>query len=148
MRLPCGRRVVGCVSLALFVLTTLNLQAKNGRDFGGGYSIKNVVEQGDQAVVTMRVQVFNYSGMDVKNAVITLRPFHAGPVPSTPSKPIKLWKKRGEIRATQQVMVSRHELETWLRGGSQPAVFGGYHDANGQRWERYVQLTSRPVIPE
>lgn len=147
MRLPCGRRVVGCVSLALFLLTTLNLHAKNGRDFGGVYSIKNVVEQGDQAVVTMRVQVFNYSNLDLKNAVITLRPLHAGAIPAGAFKPVKLWKKRGEIRATQQVLVSRHELDRWGKG-SQPALFVVYHDANGQRWERYVQLTSRPVIPE
>jgi hypothetical protein len=146
MRNESCRRAAG-LCLALLFLVILTASAKNGRDFGGSYSVSNVVEQGDQAVVTMRVQLFNYSGTDLKKAVVTLRPFHAGPVPSSEFKAVNVWPKRGEVRLTQQVVISRRELATW-RNGAQPPLFVVYRDASGHRWERYVQLSNRPERPE
>jgi hypothetical protein len=120
--------------------------AKDGRDFAGFYNVSNVIEQGDQMVITLRVQVFNNSDADVKQAVLTLRQ-NPGPALGTfPS--VKLWRNHGEVRLTQQFAVPKHEFESWHKGGGQPAVMVVTHDENGQRHDRYVQLSVRPGLPQ
>jgi hypothetical protein len=119
--------------------------AKDGRDFAGFYNVSNVVEQGDQIMVTLRVQVFNNSDADVKQAVLTLRQNPGGPLGTFPS--VQLWRNHGEVRRTQQFVVPKHEFESWHRGGGQPAVMVVTYDENGQRHDRYVQLSTRPALP-
>jgi len=131
------------VSLVL-LLTAISAPAKNGRDFAGFYNISNAVEQGDQMVVTLRVQVHNNSDADVKQAVLTLRQPGAGVLGTF--QPVKLWRNHGEVRLTQQFVVPKHEFESWHRG-SQPALMVVTHDEHGQRYDRFVQMTSRPALP-
>ena len=116
--------------------------AKDGRDFAGFYNVSNVVEQGDQMVFTLQVRLFNYSDADLKQAVVTLRASHPGAALAE-FHPVKLWRNRTEVKLSQQVVIPRHEFELWQKG-TQPALFVVYHDANGQRWERFAQLRSRP----
>ncbi len=47
--------------------------AKDGRDFSGYYSLTNVTEKGGQVEFTLALQLFNYSGADLKQAVVTVR---------------------------------------------------------------------------
>ena len=126
-------------ALSLFPMSGF---AKDGRDFAGSYNVSNVVEQGDQMVFTLQVHLFNYSDADLKQAVVTLRASHPG-APLAEFHPVKLWRNRTEVKLAQQVVVPRHEFELWHKG-TQPALFVVYHDANGQRWERFAQLRSRP----
>jgi len=126
-------------ALSLFPILGL---AKDGRDFAGSYSVSNVVEQGDQMVLTFQVHVFNYSDADLKQAVVTLRASHPGAALAQ-FHPVKLWRNRTEVKLAQQVIIPRHEFELWQKG-TQPALFVVYQDSNGQRWERFAQLSSRP----
>ena len=133
-----------CVSLMICVLA-VPASAKNGRDFAGFYSVSNVVEQGDQMVITLRVQVFNNSDADVKQAVLTLRQNPGRALGTFPS--VQLWRNRGEVRLTQQFVVPKHEFENWHKG-TQPALMVVTHEENGQRHDRYVQLSMRPGLPQ
>jgi hypothetical protein len=119
--------------------------AKDGRDFAGFYNVSNIVEQGDQMLITLRVQVFNNSDADVQQAVLTLRQ-NPGPALGTfPS--VKLWRNHGEVRLTQQFIVPKRELESWHKR-SQPAVMVVTHDENGIRHDRFVQLSRRAGLPQ
>jgi hypothetical protein len=120
--------------------------AKDGRDFAGVYRVSDAVDQGDQMLVTLHVQLFNNSESDVKQAVLTLR--HNFPTPGTVGlfRPVKLWRNHGEVRVTQQFVVPKREFESWSHG-AQPALMVVYHDAEGQRFDRYVQVHSSPLIP-
>ena len=126
-------------ALSLFPISGLS---KDGRDFAGFYNVSNVVEQGDQMVLTLQVHLFNYSDADLKQAVVTLRASHPGPALAQ-FHPVKLWRNRTELKLAQQVIVPRHEFELWQKG-TQPALFVVYHDSNGQRWERFAQISNRP----
>lgn len=126
-------------ALSLFPVSGL---AKDGRDFAGSYSVSNVVEQGDEMVLTFQVHLFNYSDADLKQAVVTLRASHPAPALAQ-FQPVKLWRNRTEVKLAQQVVIPRHEFELWQKG-TQPALFVVYNDSNGQRWERYAQVSSRP----
>jgi hypothetical protein len=133
------------VSLMIGVIAAVPAFAKNGRDFAGFYSVSNVAEQGDQMAITLRVQVFNNSDADVKQAVLTLRQNPGGPLGTF--QPVKLWRNHGEVRLTQQFVVSKPEFESWHKG-AQPAVLVVTRDENGQRHDRYVRLSVRPALPQ
>jgi hypothetical protein len=96
-------------------------------------------------VVTLRVQLQNNSDADVKQAVLTLREFGGGPLGTF--QPVKLWRNHGEVRLTQQFAVPKREFESWHKG-SQPALMVVTHDENGQRHDRFVQLSRRPALPQ
>jgi len=145
--LRCLRTSLVGASLVILLLATVAANAKNGRDFAGRYSVNSAVEEGDQMVVTLRFQLFNHSNVDLKGAVVKLHSVDPSPVPAQLSKPVKSWKNLGEVRLTQQFTVSKREFERWQHG-SQPALFVVYRDAQGQRWERFVQMSNRQGLPE
>ena len=58
---------------ALIMLFTAAAGAKDGRDFAGYYSLTNVAEKGGAVELTLALQLFNYSGADLKQAVVTVR---------------------------------------------------------------------------
>lgn len=132
------------VVVSLGLVLAIGASAKNGRDFAGFYNVSNVVDQGNQVAFTLRVQVFNHSDADVKQAVLTLRESPGGELGAF--QPVKLWRNHGEVRLTQQFVVPKHEFERWHKG-SQPALMVVYHDAQGQRYDRFVQMSSRPTLP-
>jgi hypothetical protein len=127
------------------LLGALTASAKNGRDFGGMYSIVNTVNQGgDQVLVTLRVQLFNHSDADVSQAVVTLRENGGGPLGTF--QPVKLWRNHAQVRLTQQFVVPKHELQNWQKG-AQPTLMVVTRDANGQRYDRFVQMSRRAALP-
>ncbi len=131
------------VLVTAFLLIPIAGLAKDGRDFAGSYSVSNVVEQGDQMTLMLQVRLFNYSDADLKQAVVTLRTHPASALAQF--QPVKLWRNRGEVKLAQQVVIPRHEFELWQKG-TQPALFVVYHDANGHRWERFVQVKGSPGV--
>jgi hypothetical protein len=144
MKLSRFSQAVLLVTLAL-VLSAVTASAKDGRDFAGFYNVSNVVDQGDQIFVTLRVQLFNNSDADVRQAVLTLRENPGGPLGTF--QPVKLWRNHGEVRLTQQFVVPKREFERWHHG-VQPALMVVTHDEQGQRHDRFVQLSSRPALPQ
>lgn len=126
------------VLVAALLLLPIAGLAKDGRDFAGTYNVSNAVAQGDQMLLTLQVHLFNHSDADLKQAVVTLHAPHAAPALAQ-FQPVKVWRNHGEIKLAQQVVVPRREFESWQKG-SQPALFVVYHDATGQRWERFAQV--------
>jgi hypothetical protein len=126
------------------LLTASVGMAKDGRDFAGHYSIGGVSEQGDQVQLTLSLQLFNYSGADVKGATITLCP--AGPNVDVLARfaPVSLWRTRTGAKLSQQVTIPRHEYDM-LMEGTQPNLRIVYTDAHGQTWEKTAQLSPRPA---
>jgi hypothetical protein len=131
--------------IALLLLPIAGL-AKDGRDFNGSYNVSNIVEQGDQLILTFQVDLFNHSDADLKHAVVTLRSFRPTPSPLAQFQAVPLWRNHGEVKLSQQVVIPRIEYERWQKG-AQPALFVVYHDASGQRWERFAQLRNQPGPP-
>ena len=145
MRLTSFSRTGILALFALPMLFTAAAGAKDGRDFAGHYSLTNVTEKGSQVELTLVLQVFNYSGADLKQAVVAVR--SAPPVPAVleSSAPIKLWRNGSGVVVSQQVTIAREEFERWSTR-MQPAVFIGYSDAEGHSYHRWAQLSRTPII--
>ena len=133
---------IGLVALTC-LLGVLTASAKNGRDFSGFYTISNVVDQGNQALITLHVELFNHSDADVQQATVALREGGGGQLGTF--HVLKTWRNHGEVRLSQQFVVPKRELQNWQRGG-QPALMVVTHDANGQRYDRFVQMSRRAVL--
>src|SRR5580700_1805184 len=134
--------------LALFALTTLFTApagAKDGRDFSGHYSLTNVIDKGGQVELTLTLQVFNYSGADLKQSVITLRP--SPPVPGVLANfaPIKLWRSGSDVVVSQQVTIGHDDYQRWS-ARTQPAVFVEYSGADGHAHLQSAQVRRLPII--
>lgn len=135
--------------LALFALTMLftgTAGAKDGRDFAGYYSLTDVAGKGGAVELTLALHLFNYSGADLKQAVVTVRP-SPGPGLLGSFAPIKVWRNGSDVVMRQQITMPRDVFERWSPR-NQPAVFIGYSDENGHSYQRPAQLSRRPMIPE
>jgi hypothetical protein len=140
----CLRLPVWIVLVTLiFLLGALPISAKNGRDFSGFYTVTNVVDQGNQVLVTLHVRLFNHSDADVQQAVVALREGGGGQLGTF--HVLKTWRNGSEVRLIQQFVVPKRELQNWQHGG-QPALMVVTHDANGQRYDRFVQMSRRAVL--
>lgn len=135
---------------ALFALTTLFTTpagAKDGRDFAGYYSLTNVSENGGQVELTITMQLFNYSGADLQQAVVTVQSSAPGPNALCSFAPIKLWRNGGDVFLSQRINIPRAQLERWSNRTT-PAVFIAPGGENGFAHRRPAQLSRRPMIPE
>ena len=142
MRSRCVSRAGVCILLAMLLSTVLGF-AKDGRDFAGYYNVADATEQGDQVQLTLRVRIFNYSGQDLRQALVVLhQPAHPGVYGV--SKPIKLLPTLKDAKVSQQVLVPRHLYEQWQKGQA-PDMSIVYVDAHGTRWEKSIQVAPRPV---
>ncbi|HZP63507.1 MAG TPA: hypothetical protein VFB28_08850 [Terriglobales bacterium] len=129
--------------LAIVLLTSLTSFAKDGRDFAGYFSVGDVSTDGDMVHLTLNLQVFNYSAVDVRQAVIKLHESGPGVAVDGAFRPIKLLANNHEIKLRQQLTVPRHEYERW-QNGIKPSLFMVYQDAGGHHWERSIELSRRP----
>jgi hypothetical protein len=145
MRLTSFSRTGILALFALPVLLTAPAGAKDGRDFAGHYSLTNVTEKGSQVELTLVLQVFNYSGADLKQAVVTVRLPAPGPGVLGSFAPIKLWRNESGVVVSQQLTITREEYLRWSTR-TQPAVFIGYSDAEGHAYHRWAQLSRVPII--
>jgi len=147
MRLTSFSRAGILALFALPMIFTGPARAKDGRDFAGHYSLTNVPDQGSQVELTLTLQLFNYSGADLKEGVVTVRP--APPVPGVLASfaPIKLWRSGGGVVVSQQLTIPRAEYRQWSTR-IPPAVFIGYSDDEGRPYLRSAQLTRLPMIRE
>jgi hypothetical protein len=137
-------------TLALFALTTLfagPAHAKDGRDFAGFYSLTNITEKGGQVELTVGFQLFNYSGAELQNAVVTVQSTAPGPDALATFAPIKLWPSGGDVFLSQRITIPRAQLARWSNRAT-PAVFIAPGGENGFAHRRPAQLSRRPMIPE
>jgi hypothetical protein len=135
--------------LALFALTTLftsPAHAKDGRDFAGFYSLTNITEKGGQVELTVGFELFNYSGAELQQAVVTLQSSAPGPDALVNFAPIKLWPNGGDIFLSQRITVSRAQLDRWSNRVT-PVVFIAPGGENGFAHRRPAQLSRRHMIP-
>src|SRR4051812_27473350 len=142
MRSRCVSRAGVCVLLAMMLMAVFFV-AKDGRGFAGYYNLGEATEQGEQVQGTLRVRGFNYSGADVKQAMVVLH-HPAGLNVYSVSKPIRLLPALKDAKVAQQVTVPRHVYELWQKGGT-PDVSIVYQDAQGTRIEKSVQVAPRPT---
>jgi hypothetical protein len=66
-------RAKSLVPIVFLGLSAITLVAKNGRDFAGFYSLDKIVDQGGQVSGTLTFRLYNYSGTDLKQAMVTVR---------------------------------------------------------------------------
>lgn len=147
MKLTVFSRVAYAALFTAAVLTSVTAVAKDGRDFAGHYSLTNVTDKGGQVELTLALRLFNYSGADLKQAVVTVRSPRLGPGVLGSFPPIKLWRSGSDIVVTQQLSIAREEYQLWSTR-TQPGVFVGYSDEEGHEYRRWAQLSRRPAIPE
>jgi hypothetical protein len=135
--------LTGAALVVLLLAAAIHSFAKDGRDFAGSYRITQATPHEDQMILTFEARLQNNSGADLKQAVVTIHPSRPAPAPLAQFQPVKAWKNHAHVTLTQQLTVSKFEYDRWLKG-SQPALMVIYHDANGQRWERFAQVSRRP----
>jgi hypothetical protein len=121
--------------------------AKDGRDFAGYYSLSNVTEKGAQVEFILALHLFNYSGADLKQVVVTVRstPFGLGTLNNF--APIKLWLSGRDVVVSQPIAIPREDFRRWSPR-TPPAVSVGYRGEDGHAYRRPVQLSRRPTIAE
>jgi hypothetical protein len=129
------------------VLVSVTAAAKDGRDFAGHYSLTNTIENGGQVELTLALQLFNSSGADLTQAVVTVRSSPPAPGILATFAPIKLWRGGSDVVVRRQLTIPREEYLHWSTR-TQPAVFIGYCDEDGHTYRRWAQLSRRPMIPE
>ena len=131
----------------LTMLTLVPAAPKDGRDFAGHYSLANVHDLGSQVEVTLSLRLFNHSGGDLQQAVVTVRPSHPGPEVLGTFAPVELWRSGTDVVVRQQLTIPREEFERWSTH-TPPAVFVGYSAEDGHQIRRWAQLSRLPIIPE
>jgi hypothetical protein len=140
----CLSRVYICVLLAMLVLTTVVGFGKDGRNFGGHYNITDITQVGDRVQVTLSLQIFNYSGEELKQAVITLRESHPASGVIDTFDAIPVWQSGKSITLSRLVTITRDEYLRWSTKG-QPNVSVAYRDGDGRQFEWTAQLNLRPM---
>ena len=123
--------------LSALPLTSL---AANGRDFAGFYEIRNVVDMGDQASVTLIVQPMDYSGADVFGATITVR--DAFLINAYATFIVDLPNRETTVLQSD-ITFPKSEYERW-RQGVPPVVLIRYTDAAGKTHRGPIELV--PMI--
>jgi hypothetical protein len=136
------------VLLASFGLNGAALIAKDGRDFAGFYSLSHVEDRGGQIQATLIFRLYNYSGVDLKQAAVTVRETPPGARTLASFLPVPLWQDGTDVIIHREVTIPREEFQLWS-GRGQPNVFIIYRDDSGREFQRRAQVSPRPVtIPD
>ncbi len=146
MRLRHFSRAGYLTLLASLVLATATAVAKDGRDFAGFYSVTNVNRQGPDIQVVLTLQLFNYSGADIKQAAVTISEAHPGMRMLGTYAPIPIWRNGSSAVMNLHIAVPREEYQRW-GARRQPSVAIIYSDDQGKQWQRTAQISRRPAIP-
>jgi len=127
--------------------------AKGDREFTGFYRILRATNQGDKVEVRIALRIFNYSGADVQDAIISL----IGSLPPSPGAAEAGEKEQPAFRGValhvnvRQVppplegtfSVPASEYARWQKGAG-PHFVISYQDASGMPRLRPIELTRRP----
>ena len=142
----CLSRVNTWFLTIVLVLTAASAFGKDGRNFGGFFNLADVTQAGDREQVTLVLQVYNYSGADLKEAVVTLRESHPSSEVLGTFDPIPLWRSGESVTLRREVNITREEYRRWSSRG-QPNLFVAYRDGDGRQLEWTAQLSQRATPP-
>ena len=122
--------------------------AGDARQFVGHYQISDVTEQGNTVHLTMRLQVFNYSGQDIRQGAVAL---YTSDLRSETAiggfNIIKLLPNTRSVDITQQFTVPAREYKRWQQQGIKPALFFLNKDASGKTLKRRVTV-AHAILPK
>ena len=124
--------------LVIVLLLTCVAVAEDGRDFAGLYDTANVADLGTQVGLTLRLQVFNYSGADVNNATITLLDSTDPTIRYGFFDGVSV-VYRSEVRLTGNFTVSKAEFDSWQKSGN-PNLLVEFFDASGNPVQRGIEI--------
>ena len=120
--------------------------ASQGRDFAGPFALGTASPSNGQVTLNFSVRVYNYSGVDVSAATVTLQcqeqpnqvhaTFNSVAIAATSS-----------VKLLAQVTISQTEYDQWQRGRA-PDLFIAYTDSSGASQRRKVELTPQPGMQE
>lgn len=130
--------------LVTFILVAAAAVGKDGRNFGGYFNLAGMTEEGGHVQMTLALQIFNYSGEDLKEAVVTLRESHPTLRVIGTFDPIPVWRSGKSVMLSRQVTIPRDEYLRWSTRG-QPNVSVAYRDGEGRQLEWTAQLSLRPT---
>lgn len=134
--------IVTCLVFGLASLAA----AKDARQFIGHYQITNVSEEGNSVHLTMRLQVLNYSGHDIRQGAVALYTSDLMSRPIGGFMPIKVLQNTGSADITQQFTVPLREYQRWQEGGVRPGLFFLYKDASGKTLKSSI-TAARAILP-
>jgi len=132
--------------LAALMLATVAASTRNANQFAGYFDYSNAQEQGDLVQVTLHLQLYNQSDMDLRGVIVTL-------VDSSPAmtfrgnfQPIKSWKKQQFVNLQQEFSISKREFAEWNGAPAQPNLVILYQDSKGQTFQRGAQISRRQLV--
>lgn len=145
MRFLIFSRMGRLVLVTLLGLAGAVLIAKDGRDFAGFYSLRDVQDNGADVRATLVFRLYNYSGADLTQAAVIVRetPPDSRTIARFPS--ISAWTDGTDVIIHQQVTIPRAEFQQWSERG-QPNVFILYKDDHGRTLHKTAQMSPHPVV--
>jgi hypothetical protein len=142
-RLRVSQAAVGILA-SLSLLAASVTVGEDGRDFAGIYDVRDVIDLGAQVGLTMTLEVVNYSGADVTDAIIALED------PGDPNTPYGFFPAvsilyRDHVRVSGSFTVPSSEYDSWQESGL-PSLSIEFYDADGNAVERPIEIA--PMIME
>ena len=135
-------------AIACLVFGLTCFAAENARQFIGRYQISDVTEQGNAVHLTMRLQVFNYSGEDIRMGAVALYTSDLrADKPIGGFTAIKLLQNRRAADISEQFTVPAREYRRWREQGIKPALFFLSKDSTGKVLKRGITV-SREIFPK
>lgn len=145
---PSASLVSRCLfSVLCFVFALASFAvAKDARQFIGHYQISNVTQEGTLVHLTMRLEIFNYSGQDIRQGAVALYTSDLRAQPLGGFSSLKLLLNRRSADITHDFTVPVKEYQRWTTAGVRPALFFLFKDASGKTLKRSV-TASRSILP-
>jgi len=133
------------MTLALLAIGAAVAPAKDGRDFGGFYSLTGATPDGGQVHVTLSLQLFNYSGADLDQATVAVRSGPPESITFGTYDAVRDWRDGAGVAFTLHLTIPEAAYESWRRR-RQPAISIVNRDGEGRTWERAAQVSRRTSI--
>ena len=129
------------LGLVLCLLPAAGAAAADGRDFAGFWRLGEITELGEDVSVTVTLRIHNYLGADVVAANLMLEDSRRpGETLATFVDLVDI-QDGGTARASDTVIVPRHEYEQWQQG-ARPRLRLEFRDAAGTTERRPVELAA------
>lgn len=141
MRLMFRRRFLAVPALVISLSLAHSLAAQRMTNFAGAYMISNVVEDGDQVHLTLKLRLINPYNTDIKGGIVVILDSQPVPVLIGKIATISDLPRLGHITISNTFTVPAAEYDHWQHG-HQPVFEFLVPDANGSI-EAHIQ--ARPA---
>jgi hypothetical protein len=141
------RLLAACAAALALCFISASLLAEHGRNFAGEFQVRKVVDEGSVFHFDLHVQVFNFSGADVKDATLTLADRRPGANPDAIDyqgsfREVSI-AYRKSIVLDGSFTVPVREYHAWQHGAA-PYLAVTYRDEAGNERRSPVEL--KPAI--